>query len=792
MSEAWTPQRVEPSSGMIDMFKFSSRSTPDRDLDLPVYRALIVSLFQGAARNAANVFAYALFAGFMIVRAGDPAIKASGALLMLASFLRIAIEMSCRGQVGGEGARLRTAEAVERSERRYIVANGLFALALSLVQWCVLVLPGGEPFRLITQAGVLVFLISAPGRACGSPRAVALQTTLINASFCAAMLTTGGETAYFAILLSLAVFRHQRDSTRALHQTMLTMLLAQRAAEDLANRFDTALNNMARGLVMLDRDGRVRVANRIFATMFRLTAPAGERRVADVIAESIAPMLNADENAEAMAAFFAGEDGAERQARLADGRILAFSRQPMPQGSVITVADVTAEYETEQNIQRMARFDPVTGLPNRAHFAERLAAAIAAAGADGFSLLAVDLDRFKEVNDAYGHHVGDLLLAEAAARMRAVVDRRGLVARFGGDEFMVLLDAAQRSAIGQICAGLVRAVSAPYELEGKSVRIGASLGAALFPENAPDRKAATLLQAADMALYDAKGSGRGAVKFFVEDMALAVRRRRQLGVALRDALGHGQLTLAYQPIVDIRTRRVMAVEALLRWTHPKFGAVSPSEFIPIAEETGTIVEIGAFVLNRACRDATNWPAPVRVAVNLSALQFERGDLEATVRRALADSGLPAERLELEITETILIGNHAEVMAKLNRLTALGAQIALDDFGTGYSSLSYLNDFTFNKVKVDQSFVRDMTLVGNSKAASIIRAVNAIGADLNMTVVAEGVESAEQLQALSALGVDGAQGYYFSAPAPAEEIGVLLLKELAGQGTPPDPARRRTA
>jgi diguanylate cyclase (GGDEF)-like protein len=764
---------------MNAFFSFSSRATPDRDLPPPIYRALIVSLFEGAARNAVNVLAYALLGGFIMMRADDSAIRASSAIVLAASALRIAVELSCWRALKGKSG-LSTVEEVESKERRYIAATSLFAMALAMLQWCVLVLPAGESYRLITTAGVLIFMVGAPGRACGSPRAVAIQTALINVFFCAAMLASGGVNSYFAMLMSAMLFRHLRDTTRSLHGTMLSMLLARRAAENVADRFDTALNNMARGLVMLDRTHRVQVANRKFADIFGLGGVAADLPAETLIETSIAPLLIGDKAPEAIAAFFAGEGADDGQWRLTNGRILAFSRQPMAQGgSVITVADITAEHEAEQNIQRMARYDPVTGLPNRAFLNEMLDKAIATArDGEGFSLISVDLDRFKEVNDSHGHHVGDLLLAQAAERMCEVIGARGLVARLGGDEFVILLQAAQVETIARVASSLVRTLSAPYEIESRPVRVGASAGAALFPQDARDGKAATLLKATDMALYDAKASGRGTVKFFVEDMALAVRRRRKLGGALRDALASDQLSLAYQPIVEIDGGRMMAVEALSRWTHPHFGVVSPAEFIPIAEETGTIVEIGAFVLERACRDALAWPAHVRVAVNLSAVQFERGDLVATVRGALERTGLPPQRLELEITESILIGNHAQVLDKLNRLHALGVHIALDDFGTGYSSLGYLNDFAFDKIKVDQSFVRDMHMHRNSKAASIIRAVNAIGRDLNLAVVAEGVETVEQLTALRALGVSGAQGYYFSKPAPAPEIGLMLLKEIS--------------
>ena len=594
--------------------------------------------------------------------------------------------------------------------------------------------------------------------------------------------------------MALMVLRHMRDMTKNLHGEQVSMLMARRDAEDVADKFDTALNNMTRGLVMIDRDDRVQVANRQFAEIFGLVAPPVDLPVRPLIDKFIAPLIDQMETVKALHDFFTGRAGTSRELRLADGRILALTRQPMPQGAVITAADVTAEHAAEENIRRMARFDQVSGLPNRASFSERLAAALApGAESPRFSLLSVDLDHFKEVNDSHGHQVGDLLLAMVAARLLTVAEA-GFVARIGGDEFAVLAPTADRARIGEIGSAIVHALSQPFEIEAGIVRIGASVGVAVYPDDAENGAAESLIKAADMALYGAKAIGRGAVKFFAGEMAHSIRRRRELGEKLRGAVARGEMSLTYQPIVDVADRSVMAVEALLRWTHPEFGAVAPGEFVPIAEENATIVEIGGFVLRQACRDAMAWPDSVGVAVNLSALQFERGDLVAAVRRALAESGLPARRLELEITESILICNHQTAFAILDKLRALGVHIALDDFGTGYSSLSYLNDFPFDKVKIDKSFVRDIDTTKSAKPASIIRAVNAIGRDLSMCVVVEGVETQDQLAAIRALGVGAAQGALFSCPLPAEDLAVYLLKQMAGEtraarsatGTPSPP------
>jgi diguanylate cyclase (GGDEF)-like protein len=767
---------------MFAIFCFTSRNGPDSALPLSVYRALIESLFKGAVRNSVNVLAYVALAGYLFWTAAEHAIGAAAACVAAAGLMRIFFEHWRQNRFAERNRRRpATLGDIRRDEFGYFAVMTAFALALGVLLFVVLVTDRSDDDRLLTLGACTAFLVSSPARCSGSPRIVAVQAWLIVLAFCAAMVVT--HDGYFGVLMALMVLRHMRDMTKSLHGEQVSMLMARRDAEDVADKFDTALNNMTRGLVMIDRDDRVQVANRQFAEIFGLAAAPVDLPVRQLIDRFIAPLIDQKDSVTTVRQFFAGLSGTGRELRLADGRILALTRQPMPQGSVITAADVTAEHEAEENIRRMARFDQVSGLPNRASFSERLAAAMApGAGSARFGLLSVDLDHFKEVNDSHGHQVGDLLLAMVGARLLEGTEG-GFVARVGGDEFAVLAPTADRARIGKIGAAIVRALSQPFEIEARVVRIGASVGAAVYPDDAEDGAVESLIKAADMALYGAKAAGRGAVKFFAGEMAHSIRRRRLLGEELRGAVARGELSLTYQPIVDVADRSVLAVEALLRWTHREFGAVAPGEFVPIAEENATIIEIGGFVLRQACRDAMAWADPIHVAVNLSALQFERGDLIAAVRAALAESGLPARRLELEITESILISNHEAVFATLEKLRALGVHIALDDFGTGYSSLSYLNDFPFDKVKIDKSFVRDIDTPNSAKPASIIRAVNAIGRDLNMCVVVEGVETEDQLAAIRDLGVGGAQGELFSRPLPAEDMAVYLLRQMADRTRP---------
>jgi diguanylate cyclase (GGDEF)-like protein len=383
-----------------------------------------------------------------------------------------------------------------------------------------------------------------------------------------------------------------------------------------------------------------------------------------------------------------------------------------------------------------------------------------------FAVLCIDLDNFKSVNDTLGHPLGDLLLQHVAKRLRGELRDGDTVARLGGDEFAVLqADAGSADAASELAERLLTVISEPYELDGHMVAVGASIGIALAPDDGedPDR----LLKQADMALYRAKGDGKGAFRFFEPEMDARVQARRQLEMDLRAALHAGGLEIHYQPLVDIASGSTCAYEALLRWPHRERGMIPPGDFIPVAEETGLIGAIGAFVLRQACADAVLWPDDVKVAVNLSPLQFRTGNLLHTVMGALEQSGLAPRRLELEITETLLLERGDHVLATLHALRALGVRIAMDDFGTGYSSLSYLRSFPFDKIKIDRSFVRD--LCSNADSQAIVRAIVSLGSSLGITITAEGVECERDLEKLRAEGCAQAQGFLFSVPRPQREI-----------------------
>ncbi len=534
-------------------------------------------------------------------------------------------------------------------------------------------------------------------------------------------------------------------------------------------KFGIALDHMTQGLCLFDRDDRLIVMNARYAALHAV--PEALRREGTPLA-ALLDYLGADGTRAALVAAarrrIATGGPASFTCDLTDGRAIAVVHVPIPGGGwICTHEDVSERRRNEARIAHMAGHDALTGLPNRTQLQERLDAALAERGADdAVSVLCLDLDGFKEVNDTYGHPVGDELLRLVARRLREAVGATALVGRLGGDEFAVIRCAPSNPAgIAALAERIVRLLRRPFEVQGHEVAIGTSIGVATTEE--PEVSTAELQRRADVALYQAKSSGRNGWRFFDPAMDADLQRRRQLGADLRVALAEGQLDLHYQPIVAADGSALRAREALLRWRHPREGFVSPGEFIPIAEATGQIRGLGAWALARACSDAAGWPAEIKVAVNLSPAQFVGDGLVEEVAGALKESGLPPARLELEITESVLLQDDAATLAILHRLRALGVGTAMDDFGTGYSSLSYLRRFPFDKIKIDRCFVQDLGQEDGS--AAIVRATIGLGKALGMVVLAEGVETEIQAAVLREAGCDELQGYLFGRPCPIGEV-----------------------
>ena len=542
-------------------------------------------------------------------------------------------------------------------------------------------------------------------------------------------------------------------------------------------RFEAAVNNMPQALLMFDRDRRLVICNERYRLMYGLSREGVQPgcTLRGLLEQRKATGTFPGDIEQYLTEMFAALDAGTTMAKLVelpDGRIIAVLNHPMSDGGwVATHDDITDRLRAEQRIAHMARHDALTDLPNRLLFRERLAETLAGVSRGSkLAVLFLDLDRFKGVNDTLGHPMGDELLKMVAARLRHCVRDIDTVARVGGDEFAIIQTGIEEPLdTATLARRIGEAVRAPYVLAGQAVVVDTSIGIAMSPYDGTEPDG--LLKAADMALYGAKADGGGTYRFFEPAMDMRMKARRELEIALRRALAAGQFELHYQPLVNVDNKRITGCEALLRWNHPERGMIPPAEFIPVAEEIGLIVPLGEWVLRKACLDAASWPDDIKIAVNLSPTQVTNQNLVPIVVSALAAAGLPARRLEVEITESVLLHNTETNTATLHRLHELGVHISMDDFGTGYSSLSYLRKFPFDKIKIDRSFISG--LPGDNESIAIVRAVAGLAANLNMTATAEGVETAEQLETIRALGCVEMQGYLFSRPVPLSQIMLLL-------------------
>jgi diguanylate cyclase (GGDEF)-like protein len=528
---------------------------------------------------------------------------------------------------------------------------------------------------------------------------------------------------------------------------------------------------------MFDAENRLMVFNRRYIKLYgldpeQITPGMSLRSLLECRAKTNTFIGETEKYAAMLGALISKGETYSRMADLPDGRTISIVSRPMACGGwVVTHEDITERRRAEKKIAHMAHHDALTDLPNRLLLRGRLAEALAnLAQGERVAVFYLDLDNFKSVNDTLGHQIGDELLKSVAQRLLGCADECVTVARVGGDEFALILprlkDMAEATALAsRIC----EAVRAPCDVFGHAVMTETSIGVAIAPDDAkaPDE----LLRNADTALYRAKANGRGSFVFFEPEMDASIKARRELESELRLALAEGQFTLHYQPILNLNDSRIPCCEALIRWNHPRRGLVRPGDFIPVAEEIGLIVPIGEWVLRQACADAVHWPGHTKVAVNLSAIQVASPNLLSTVIGALAASGLSASRLELEITESVMMQNTQSTLATLHRLRALDVKISMDDFDTGFSSLSYLRRFPFDKLKIDRSFIHDLSKAPG--AFEIVRAVTDMARSLGMIATAEGVETAEQMEQVRELGCTEVQGYYIGKPQPLAEVAGLL-------------------
>lgn len=547
--------------------------------------------------------------------------------------------------------------------------------------------------------------------------------------------------------------------------------LAQRELRDTVGKFEDALRNLPQGLSMFDGSDRLIAFNKQWLDLYRLRTEDVRigMRFQEVFAEQTA-VADLDLYLTDLKRRLTDTDQASNTVTFPDGRVvhICYGRR-LGGGWVATHEDITERKASEDRIERLAHYDGLTGLANRNLFKERIEEALARYRRSDarFAVLLLDLDKFKAVNDALGHQSGDMLLKEVAGRIKSEIREVDTAARIGGDEFALIVmpgDGLLPEGAATLAGRLVKALAQPYEIDGHPVVIGCSIGIAVVPEHGT--RIDEILRNADLALYKSKNAGRNCFNAYSNELKAEADRRNVLEIELREAIWREEIEVFYQPIVDLDSGETRSVEALARWHHATRGFIPPSEFIPVAEEGGLIVELGNLVLAKACRDAAKMPGDIKVAVNLSATQFANSDVVDAVIFALVDSRLSEPRLELEITESVFLADNQDNLKTLQRLRKLGVAIALDDFGIGYSSLSYLTAFAFNKVKIDKSFI---DRIGRPETVAVLASIVQLAKTLNLAIVAEGIETREQAEQVRALGITLGQGYYFSRPLPLAEV-----------------------
>ncbi|MGI9367049.1 MAG: putative bifunctional diguanylate cyclase/phosphodiesterase [Rhizobiaceae bacterium] len=662
-------------------------------------------------------------------------------------------------------------------DTRYTIGAVLHALTFGV--WCfVSALSNNVLAEFTSYVVTFANLIGVCGRCFPIPRLVNGQIFAVGVPLIAGLFIQGGQFLILAIMLVPYMIGLHTIAARQ-RDNLLNNVVNRQTAEQLATQFNTALENVPQGICMFDSQGNLEVANRHIGTFIGKPTES----LKNIPISELINMLNRDLNLsskhtlslhnwlsrptdKSLVLFF--ELGSKNK------RSIKFRASRMQNGGFVTTfEDISREVDAASKIEHMVRFDRLTGLMNRNQLPDYIDKQLAKLPKDEkCAVLLVNLDRFKQVNDTLGHSKGDILLRGVAERLSKMSADLGICARYGGDEFAVVIrEKGTLDLAAHLADSICESFSHPFRLGGRKVVLECSIGVVL--SGGKNETAEQMLKNADLALLSAKKHGRGDWRVFNAEMSREMQRRHKLENDLRVALAGSQFEAHYQPLVNVKEAQVTVCEALLRWKHPTNGYISPASFVPIAEELGLISDISSWMLFEACHACASWPGQIRVAVNLSPIQFKQGDLAETVKNALASSGLEPERLELEITESLMLENVGQTIELLNQLKRMGVRISLDDFGTGYSSLSYMNELPLDKVKIDRSFVMD---IEETNSLTLVQAVTALGHKLGLTVVVEGIETTQQLKTLLANApVDEIQGYLFSKPVDSEMVRSLLDK-----------------
>ncbi len=760
----------------------SGASAPAGELPDELY----IGFVDGLLADAAPVFVAALAATSMEIVA---AIASRSMLLLAASAAQPAIAAVRLFYLHRHAKQLpsATVKIARRHEMSFAIGACASLAAMALWTFLAFCVTRDSFTQFLGATMTVAYAFGMLTRSYAIYRGINLQLVAAFLPLSAAMFAAGGWYPITIIVGFVPLISFMKGYSTRLRANFLGVVSAQQKAATLAGRLDTALNNMSHGLCMIDGAGRLILANDQFRAIFKLkdeAALAGES-VHALFRRSIRPqLLPGSQVSPSVRALFRGADIASDVSvpiETKDGRAIEATVNRMKNnGTVLVVQDVTERRNAAIRMNRMALFDAVTDLPNRRSFEDELAKALEPGrpSTDGLSVMFLDLDDFKQVNDSLGHRTGDKLLVEIARRLRAITGPSDLVARWGGDEFVIL----HHHAPGQletpaVAKRIIDEINRAVVIDGSEVIVGASIGSASAPDDGTSPDA--LLSKADIALYAAKADGRRVWRAFEPAMDAKIQIRRLIELELRAAVASGAIDVHFQPIVAVATRRIVGFEALARWQSAVLGSIPPTEFIPIVEEIGLMEELGAAVLRRACAACAAWPDGVSVSVNLSSTQFRNGNLERTVLGALAGANLAPERLDLEITESTLLEDRGDTRRALQALRARGLRISLDDFGTGYSSLSYLLSFPLDRIKIDRTFTMGLGI--QERASVLVESVAAMSRRLGMCVLIEGVETVKQLRMIETLGtIAEAQGFLFSPPVPETGVCGLLRRDFHDQ------------
>jgi diguanylate cyclase (GGDEF)-like protein len=737
--------------------------------DKRVYTALIDHLYADVASIIGGVIGIMALAWFCHIADPENGFFSLMIVMGLVGAVRAAFVLRYNRRHKGPQKSYRKARIWEL----YYTAGALtFAALLGAFAIMVFADPQTENLRTITIAAVVGYAGGIAGRNAGRPVVALGQVAASCVPLTIYMLVNPTGTNFGLAILLLIYMATLGKIVRALNAIVSRAFKTERDVGEVNNRLDNAITHMMSGLCMIDTEGKISILNQRFRLLLDLPDMRFERLHEILLTALSRGTLHHAEIGQIQACL-RGQGDLVLKFMTDKGQVLLMKVGIAPSGDqILTIDDVTEQTRAAADVERMAKFDTLTGLANRA----TILAALGMPGVDattpnarpqhGPGLLLLDLDKFKQINDSLGHDAGDRLLVKVAERLRALAPKDACVGRLGGDEFVVVLPGASRKECLALAGRMVKAIAKPIRVGGHVCHTTVSIGVACGPEHGEN--ASELMKAADIALYAQKGKGRNGFDLFDAEMAQQLAKRRQLEHDLAQALKEDGVYLAFQPIVAADDRRVLAFEALARWNHPEFGQIPPDVFIPIAESTGMIDELGRHVLMTACREAMNWPDHIKVSVNVSPLQFKNQDaLFTDIWLALSASGLPARRLDLEVTESVLIDDAEGMLQLIESFRAMDISVSLDDFGTGYSSLAYVQNYRFDKIKLDKAFARSIETDRTSRAtiAALANIAQATGSKLLL----EGVETEAQARIAAAHGVGEMQGYLFSRPIPASEI-----------------------